>query len=348
LTYGVTASLSLLVLAFVITAALTLALTRVARRKGVLDVPNHRTSHERPIPRGGGLSVVVVFLCYAAFLFVVDKPAGLRAAILWLLIGGFAVAAIGFLDDLKDVSQTLRLTVHMVAVAFGFIVLPSLPSLNLVGYVAEPGWIVMLLLLVGHAWFINLFNFMDGIDGIAGVQALTMLGCAAVIMHQTFEGTWLMMFGVLMSSVGGFLIWNWPPAKVFMGDACSGFLGFVLGALAIITSVYGPLNLWVWLILGGVFLVDSTTTLVVRMGRGERWHQPHRSHAYQKLSRRVGSHEKVTVAVFLINVLWLGPLAFLAAKHPNAGLVITAAAWTPILATVIWAGAGKQEQSLAE
>jgi Fuc2NAc and GlcNAc transferase len=312
----------------------------------MLDIPNHRTSHERPIPRGGGLSIVVVFLCSLSVMFVLKMPAGEQAALSWLLIGGFAVATVGFLDDLRDVPQAVRFTVHLGAVAFGLIVLPSLPSLNLAGHVVDPGWIVTLLLFVGHAWFINLYNFMDGIDGIAGVQAVTMLGCAAVIMFLMSVGTWLTIFGILIASVGGFLVWNWPPAKVFMGDACSGFLGFVLGALAVITSIYGPLNLWVWLILGGVFLVDSTTTLLVRVGRGERWHQPHRSHAYQRLSRRLGSHAKVTTAVLLINVLWLAPLAYFAAKHSDAGLVITAAAWTPILVAVIWAGAGRLEPPL--
>ena len=343
MTYDVPATVGLFLLAFITTAVLTRLLTNVALQKGMLDIPNGRSSHETPVPRGGGLSIVAVFLCFVASALAIASPGGYQAPLSWLLLGGFAVAAIGFIDDLKNIPQIRRLAVHLAAVAYGFIVLPSLPSLDVMGYVLEPGWIGTLLLLLGLAWFINVFNFMDGIDGIAAVQAITMLANAAIIVYLLAGGTWLVMFGLLVACIGGFLLWNWPPAKVFMGDACSGFLGFILGALAVITSVYGPLNLWVWLILGGVFLVDATVTLLIRRMRGVRWYRPHRNHAYQKLSRRLNSHAKVTLFVLFINVIWLGPLALAAAKSPSTGVLLCAMAWAPILLIVIWAGAGRPE-----
>jgi Fuc2NAc and GlcNAc transferase len=117
----------------------------------------------------------------------------------------------------------------------------------------------------------------------------------------------------------GFLAWNWPPAKVFMGDAGSAFLGFAFGSLALVTHALGALVIWSWLILLGVFLVDATVTLVRRLLRGERVYEAHRSHAYQHASRRLGSHRTVSVAVGVLNIAWLAPLALLAALRPNGG-----------------------------
>ena len=195
----------------------------------------------------------------------------------------------------------------------------------------------------GLVWAINLFNFMDGIDGIAGVEALTMLGSAALILFISGHDDWLVPVGFLISCTAGFLVWNWPPAKVFMGDSCSAFLGFVIGLLALSTSASGLLNVWVWLILGSIFIVDATTTLITRVLHRAAWYQRHRSHAYQILARHFGNHQSVTIRVLAINLLWLFPLAFAAKIYPKMGLLICLIAWLPILGIVIWVGAGREE-----
>ena len=157
------------------------------------------------------------------------------------------------------------------------------------------------------------------------------------------QSDWLTLFGVLSACIAGFLVWNWPPAKVFMGDACSGFLGFTLGLLAIVTSTNGVMNIWSWLILFGVFIVDATTTLITRMVLKEQWFEAHRSHAYQILSRRYGSHRKVTVGVLIINIVWLIPLALLSVKFPYWAAAICCIALFPLLLLAIRIGAGKRE-----
>ena len=184
---------------------------------------------------------------------------------------------------------------------------------------------------------------MDGIDGIAGVEAITVLGSGALILFVQGEVAWLTLFSYLAVCIAGFLIWNWSPAKVFMGDACSGFLGFTLGLLAVITSLGNVINVWCWLILFGVFLIDATTTLIRRVVRGQKWYEAHRSHAYQVLSRRYGSHRKVTVGVLAINILWLLPLGYLAAVYPAWGLTICCVALLPLLVIALRVGAGTSE-----
>jgi len=157
---------------------------------------------------------------------------------------------------------------------------------------------------------------------------------------------------LLAVSILGFIGVNWPPAKIFMGDAGSTFLGYMSGMLALMTLVTGALNLWVWLILPGVFWVDATSTLLRRMIRGDRWYQGHQSHAYQRVSRflegpesqnhrRQKAHRTVTLSILAINVCWLFPLATSALVWPEWGTLFVAIAWMPLLVLAAYCGAGK-------
>jgi len=142
----------------------------------------------------------------------------------------------------------------------------------------------------------------------------------------------------------GFLVWNWPPARIFMGDVGSGFLGFLLGALVLVAHRDAGLNLWVPLILLAVFVTDSTVTLLRRLIRRERWYEPHRIHAYQWLSRRFGSHRPVTLIAIAVNVFWLMPIAFAAATHPERAGWLAAVAYAPVVAGALLAGSGRSEK----
>jgi len=336
-------SLFALPIGFVSTVLLTYLLLRVGLRKGVVDIPNARSSHTSPVPRGGGLAVVVVFLVFLlVYPFVVDAPIG---GSVWksLLIGGAIIALVGLFDDLNHIPARWRFLTHSFAAILSLGLLTSLPEIPLFGSSFDLGMFGYVFFAISLVWFVNLFNFMDGIDGIAGVEAITALAGGALIMYLQGQSDWLTLFGVLVACIAGFLVWNWPPAKVFMGDACSGFLGFTLGLLAIVTSTNGVMNIWSWLILFGVFVVDATTTLITRVALGEQWFEAHRSHAYQILSRRFGSHRKVTIGVLVINVLWLLPLGYLAAVYPHWGLVVCCVALLPLLILALRVGAGTTE-----
>ena len=334
---------SVLACGFLAGVTLTFVFMKVAQRANVLDVPNERSSHTLPVPRGGGLAIVVAFL---VFLFgsSIFGYLPVDSSVRWALVsGGLIIAAVGVLDDLSHVPAKWRFLTHLIAVVIALNLLPSLPSIAVLGAELESQLVVLTLLTLGLIWFVNLYNFMDGIDGIAGVEAITASASAALILTIGGEHDWTLLLGFLGACIAGFLVWNWAPAKVFMGDGCSGFLGFTLGLIAISTSTSDAINVWSWLILFGVFIADSTTTLVVRVIRGEEWYAAHRSHAYQILSRRWHSHWKVSVVVLLVNLIWLLPLAYFAATRSRWALPLCLVALLPLVAVAVTLRAGRPD-----
>jgi Fuc2NAc and GlcNAc transferase len=207
------------------------------------------------------------------------------------------------------------------------------------------GWLGDLCALLGVMWVLNLFNFMDGIDGIAGSEAVFVTGAALAPMQLLGVASEVSAASLVFGAgTLGFLVWNWPPAKIFMGDVGSGYVGYAIATLALASAASNPAAVWVWLILGGVFFVDATVTLVRRVTRGERAHQAHRSHAYQWLARRWASHGRVTLTVVAINLLWLLPCALLAALRPEYALPAVLLALAPLLLVAVAAGAGRRER----
>lgn len=320
---------TLLILATAVLAwALTLAMRRYALRKNLLDIPNVRSSHQVATPRGGGAAIVLAFSALVLVLLALGQVALKVAAA--LLLGGGIIAVTGFMDDRKPLSARLRLLAHGSAAVLAVLLLGALSGLPLPGGYWAWGWLGVPLSLVGVIWCINLFNFMDGIDGLAAVEAACLALGAQLALLAVGGGVSLLLLGWAAASLG-YLAWNWPPAKIFMGDVGSGWLGFLVAAFLALTAAAG-LHAWVWLILFAVFLVDANWTLVVRWRRGEKLSDAHRNHAYQKASRQHGGHRPVTVAVLLINVVWLWPLAIAAARYPAQGLWLALLALLPLLA----------------
>ncbi|MDN5849333.1 MAG: glycosyltransferase family 4 protein [Nitrococcus sp.] len=329
--------LILLALAFVLSAAITYTLRHYALRVNLLDVPNARSSHERPTPRGGGLSIVVVVMAGVAFTPLLTQQPSLIPPL--ALFGLTAITAIGYWDDHADVPARWRFAVHALAAALILYSLGNVPAVPWWGGAIKLGLAGAVLAGIGVVWLVNLYNFMDGIDGIAAVEALSvLLGAMGVLLVQGRDLP--IELPLIAAAVAGFLVWNWPPARIFMGDAASGFLGALMGVMALVISNQPGMNLWCWLILLAVFITDATMTLLRRMARGERWYQAHRSHAYQRLSRRAGRHWPVTVGVAAVNMFWLAPLAWAAASLPSTALFIALLAYLPLVLTGWWVGAG--------
>ena len=310
-------------------AALTGVVRSLALRHELIDMPNQRSSHQTPTPRGGGLAIVAgVVLAWVAAALIGTVPMNW---VLVLLSSGLAIAVVGFIDDRAHVAARWRLLVHLVAASIVTVWTGGLGHLTLPGNVVELGWAGAILALLGIIWMINLFNFMDGIDGIAGAESTTVAFSAAGLLWLSGHSEEAWLVSIVGAASLGFLAWNWPPAKIFMGDVGSSFLGFVLGSVAIATHAQGTLDIWVWLVVLGVFVVDATVTLFRRVIRGERFYEAHRSHAYQHAARRFASHRTVSLSIASINVLWLLPIAALIASGRVAGVFGFIAAYVPLL-----------------
>jgi Fuc2NAc and GlcNAc transferase len=224
--------------------------------------------------------------------------------------------------------------------------LGGVPSLQFGIYSLKSGAIVSAVALVAFVWSLYLFNFMDGIDGIAASEGASVGVGAALMMALTFGASAVGTASWLLAAAAiGFLYWNWPPARIFMGDVGSGFLGYAISVLAIAAAVARPPILVPWLIMFGVFVVDATLTLLRRISRGKAPHLAHRSHAYQQIARRIG-HRRVTLAVVLINFLWLMPIAWFALQNPDRALSLGALALLPLVAVALAAGAGQEKSGL--
>ena len=305
-------------------------LRRYALANNLVDVPNDRGSHTVITPRGGGVAIVITFLAGLLILWQM-KLFGIDVFVAFFG-AGLLVTIIGFIDDHDHISVRWRLLFHFLAAGWLLFWLSGLPPLLLFENVFDLGWAGHLLALIALVWLLNLYNFMDGIDGLAGVEALSSTLVIGLLMMAVVDHKGLAFISLLMfAAVAGFLVWNFPIAKIFMGDAGSGFLGLMLGAFALYSAHIAPQMLWSWLILLGVFIVDASYTLIHRLIRGDKIYTSHCSHAYQYASRKHGNHWSVTLAVLVINLCWLTPWSVAVAYGVIDGAVALLCAYMPLM-----------------
>lgn len=294
-----------------------------------------------PTPRGGGLAIVVTTVVALVPLIAalgLDMETGIA-----LGTGGLLVGAVGYLDDRRSLPPLPRIGVHIAAATFAVLTI-HFGTRGTAATAELMHWAILLTFIVGVVWSINLFNFMDGIDGLAASQALFVTSATALL--AVFKGdastSALAMLLVSAGACLGFLIWNWPPAKIFMGDAGSGFLGFWLATLAFWLHATDALSIWTSITLNAVFISDATITLLRRMLREERWYEAHRSHAYQILARKWNSHRKVTISVVLLNMAIILPLSVIATLWSSAAPAIAVSCVLILAWTFRYLGAGSK------
>ena len=274
---------------------LTYVLRRYALARSLMDIPNARSSHSVPTPRGGGAAIVVSFLVALA---LIATTGGIEwsASVALLGAGGF-VALVGFLDDHGHIAARWRLLAHFGAAFWALGWLGGAPALQLFGVQLDLGWLGVALAAVYLVWLLNLYNFMDGIDGLAAGEAVLVASTGAFLTKGSPVSFALF---ALAASVLGFLIWNWSPAKIFMGDAGSGFLGFAFFSFALYTENTNTLPLLTWAVLVSVFAVDATLTLVMRARQRKRLSEAHRDHLYQQFIKSGYRHASVTIGALLL------------------------------------------------
>lgn len=286
------------------------------------------------------MAIVISFT--VALLGFCGLDIGFSAIWLWIMLALLLIAAVGFIDDHRSLTPRTRLIVQFLSAALVLFGLGNTPALSLAGWVIPSGWWLWGLFALGLVWVINLYNFMDGIDGLASGEAITV--CLAIAALHWLEGdnsavTYISL--ILAAACLGFFYWNRPPAKIFMGDGCSGFLGLALGALMLADAMKDPERLWVWLILLGAFVVDATWTLMKRWRQGDRLSEAHSSHAFQHAARRWG-HAAVTAGVAGITLFWLLPMAWLVFSGRCYGLVAIVIAYAPLCVLAKRLNAGRK------
>jgi Fuc2NAc and GlcNAc transferase len=327
---------------FVAALVLTKLVRDHALRTNLLDLPNSRSSHLAPTPRGGGIAIVLSSLAAFSVLTLSGwMDPRLFAA---LAGGGAAVALVGHLDDRGRIGIAGRFIIHIAAALWATLWLGGLTELRLGEQLIHLGGAGTALSMLGIVWALNLFNFMDGIDGLAASEAVFMAGAGAAFALLAGMSPSTPVAGVVIAAACvGFLRWNWAPARIFMGDVGSGYLGFVLAVVALDSAHERAVMLPVWIILSGVFLTDATVTLLRRLVRRERVYEAHRSHAYQWQARRWNSHLRVTLACTLLNLLWLAPWAWFSLRQPESAGWAVAGALAPLALLALLSGAGRRE-----
>ncbi len=263
-----------------------------ALQKKMFAIPNERSLHQVPTPHGGGIGIVLPWYIGLTLLYF----SGIIEQSLYLaLLCGFLLAIVSLIDDLAGLKPIIRLIVHFITAIAAFYFLGGLRPLVLPGIDAHYNFLTYPLAIVGIVWFINLFNFMDGVDGFASVEAI-------IICSVLFVLTWSMTTILLIVCISGFLYWNWPKAKIFMGDVGSTQLGFILVVAGIYFHNSFEFSILNWIMLTSPFWFDATLTLFRRWRNGEKLSEGHRKHVYQRLVQAGFSHEKVNVCLILINL----------------------------------------------
>lgn len=319
-----------------LSALLTGLYRYLALRYRWLDLPNQRSSHTVTTPRGAGL--VFALLIVGACLFALPHQRALFAP----LSAGLIIVAVGWYDDIRNAPASVRFVLYAVSAAAAVALAFTRQTVALQGeFALSLPWLYGVVSAIGLLWLINLYNFMDGINGIAGVEALFVLITIGVFARDTpYAQAFAEVHSLSTAAIAGFLLWNFPAGKVFMGDVGSAFLGFLIGTLMLWCALlHGP-SPAVWLILLGVFVVDSSYTLIVRISTGQPWYAAHRSHAYQRLADALGSHARTVGLLMTVNLAWLLPLAWLVQNRSIGEIYGLGLAYLPLLAACFWLKAG--------
>ena len=329
------------ILYFLIASAIstlgTKAYISLAINKNILAVPKDRSLHSVEIPKGGGIIIGATFLAGLFILRLIDiVPSELALA---LLGGGTILVIVGFIDDLREVEPLARFAIQFLVSFWALYWLGGMPEIDIGPWILKQSWILQILGSLGIVWFINLFNFMDGVDGMLASNAslFSLVGASALLWlgHSSISVTLIL----LVASLAGFLIYNWPPARVFMGDSGAGFIGYILAVIALYSVSEGMLNFWTWIILMGYFVADTTTTMVIKIATVPGWfYEEHRSHAYQQLALMWKDHRQVTLVVLGITMFWMVPLALLSLRLQQNTVIIAMIALAPVVILTLLRG----------
>ena len=310
---------------------LTWWLRRFTLAAGMLDHPNPRSLHTEAVPRGGGLAIVLVVAVALLTAWGTTDRSGISTTLPVMLAMLVLLAASGWLDDRRGLSPLLRLAVHTLAAGLLVYGVGAFGELALAGLHIPLGPIAGIFSVLWIVWLANGFNFMDGIDGIAASQAAVAACTMGLWFALRGDTVMALVCYVIMAASLGFLVWNWAPARIFMGDVGSVSLGGTFAALALVGNQLYEMPLGAFVLLLGVFIADTTVTLIRRLGRSEAVWRAHREHYYQRAVAAGWGHARVTLLVILLAVV-MALLATLELHSPNP--------WWWLVALAVLGGSG--------
>lgn len=341
-----TPGLIIAIASFAVAVATALFIRWRATKLGVVAEVNERSSHTVPTPSSGGIGIVLA-ASLAGIFVAIPYPVEIYPVI----VAGVMIAIIGYFDDRQPIAARWRLGAQILLTGAVVVTVPLEVLGPQIG-IALPESVFLIVLVLAGALWINVYNFMDGIDGLAASEAVFLLLGAMALAWWFEPGVWYQgvfwWMAWLAAACLGFLVLNWAPAKIFMGDAGSTYLGLMLFFFALASMAGGWLGLAQWLILGAAFLADSLTTLVRRALNREPVWQAHKRHAYQVLQRRLGSHARATLLYVGINLVLLLPLAWLAGAHRAYDWGFALLAYAILVPAAIKAGAGAKLEPQAQ
>lgn len=286
---------------FLLSFGLTYLIKNHAIKNSLVAEVNERSSHSVPTPHGGGIAIAVTWFAGLSYLFVQEE---INHSLYFALMTGMVISIVSYFDDLYELSAKIRLGTQSLVAILGLYFIGGFEKLDLFFFTIDNQFVTNLFAFSMIVWFINLYNFLDGIDGYAGSET-AFLGLAGFLL---FGGS---HFLVLVAAVLGFLVWNWHKAKIFMGDVGSTLLGYNVAVFTLYYANQNPDNLWIWIILFGLFWFDATLTLFRRYRSGEKLSQAHKKHAYQRLTQSSWSHSKVVIYSILVNLILFGLVYFI-------------------------------------
>ncbi|MFY4860044.1 MraY family glycosyltransferase [Aliarcobacter butzleri] len=289
------------IILFLISFSFSYLIKNYMIKKSLVATVNERSSHTVPTPHGGGIAISITWFIGLFYLFLTNQ---IEQNLFYSLLCGIVISIVSFFDDIYELSPKLRLLIQALVAISGLYFLGGFETLTFGIFDIQNSIFTNIFAFFMIIWFINLYNFLDGINGYAGSEAL-FLAVAGFIL---FGGN---HFLVLAVAVLGFLYWNWNKAKIFMGDVGSTLLGYNVAIFTIYYANQEPTNFWIWIILFSVYWFDATLTLIRRKLNKERLSQAHKKHAYQRLTQAGWSHYKVTNYSIGLNILLFAIVYFI-------------------------------------
>lgn len=266
----------------------------IAEKKTILDLPNERSSHSKPTPRGGGIVIAILWFIVLTQLFL---NGGIERRLFFALLCGLPICLIGLADDVFNIPPKARFLIHVTASSAAILLLGGMSDIDLGFGLSNLSFISKIIVIIAVTWFTNLFNFLDGIDGYISVEII-FIGLSSFVLFGIIPPV------LLATITAGFLVWNWQPAKIFMGDAGSTLLGFTIAIFAVYYhNESDSINIFYWLMLSSLFWFDATLTLFRRWRNHETLTKAHKKHAYQRAVLSGLSHQKTVIMALVINIL---------------------------------------------